>query len=68
MAAEGADELDPPYESDARIDALVDEVQLLHEIREGLEIEPRTAVILQAVTGLIEDRQAELERSRRSRE
>ena len=51
-------------ESDADIAWLEHEVQLLHEIRDGLVAQPRSDVIVEAVAGLIEERQAELERAR----
>ncbi len=53
-------------EAAADIAALEHEVQLLHEIRDGLASQPRGSDVMEeAVTGLIEERQAELERSRR---
>jgi hypothetical protein len=64
MTAEDADELDPSSDSASEIEALEHEVQLLHEIRDGLAAQPGSDVMVGAVTGLIEDRQAELERSR----
>jgi hypothetical protein len=65
MTAEDAGELDPSGDSAAEIDALEHEVQLLHEIRDGLASQPGSDVMVRAVTGLIEERQAELKRSRR---
>ena len=65
MTAEDAGELDPSSHSAAEMDALGHEVQLLHEIRDGLASQSGTEVMVGAVTGLIEERQAELERSRR---
>ena len=51
-------------ESAANIAALEHEVQLLHEIRDGLASQPGSDVMVGAVTGLIEERQAELDSSR----
>jgi len=65
MTAEDAGELGPSSDSAAEIDALEHEVQLLQEIRDGLASKPGSDVMVGAVTGLIEERQAELERSRR---
>jgi hypothetical protein len=62
MRAEDAGELDPSSNSAAEIDALEHEVQLLNEIRDGLASQPESDVIVGAVTGLIEERQAQLER------
>jgi hypothetical protein len=64
MTAEDAGELDPSSDSAAEIDALEHEVQLLHEIRDRLASQPGSDVMVGAVTGLIEERQAELKRSR----
>jgi hypothetical protein len=64
MTAEDAGELDPSSDSAAELDALEHDVQLLHEIRDGLASQPGSDVMVGAVTGLIEERQAELERSR----
>jgi hypothetical protein len=65
MTAEDARGLDPESDAAAEIDALQHEVELLREIRNGLASEPGSDVIVGAVTGLIEERRAELERSRR---
>ena len=65
MAAEGAEGLDPSDDSDADIAALLDEVQLLGQIRAGLQAQLDSETMVEAVTGLIEERQAELEHSRR---
>ena len=46
------------------IAALEHEVQLLQEIRDGLAGQPTSDEIVDAVAGLIEERQAYLERSR----
>ena len=62
---EDAGELDPSNESAADIARLEDEVQLLHEIRDGLASQPGSDVMVEATIGLIEERQAQLERSRR---
>ena len=62
MTAEDAGERNPTSDSAAAIDALEDEIQLLHEIRDGLASQPGSDVMVGAVTGLIEERQAELER------
>ena len=51
-------------ESAADIAALEHEVQLLQEIRDGLAGQPTSDEIVDAVAGLIEERQAYLERSR----
>lgn len=64
MTAEDAGELDPSSDSAAEIDALEHEVQLLHAIRDGLASQPGSDVMVGAVTGLMEERQAQLERSR----
>ena len=68
MTAEDAGELDPSRDSSAESDALKHEVQLLHEIRDGLASHPGSDVMVGAVTGLIEERQAELRRSQRPRD
>ena len=52
-------------EAHAHIAALEHEVQLLHEIRDGLASQPATDVMVEAVTSLIAEREAELERARR---
>jgi hypothetical protein len=52
-------------ESAADIEAMEDEVQMLHRIRDGLASQPGSDVMVGAVTGLIDERQAELKRSRR---
>ena len=65
MTAEDARALDPESDAAADIDALEHEVELLREIRSGLASQPGSDVMVAAVTGLIEDRRAELERSRR---
>ena len=64
MTAEDAGERDPSSDSGSRVAALEHEVQLLHEIRDGLASQPGSDVMVGAVTGLIEARHAELERSR----
>jgi hypothetical protein len=64
MTAEDAGELDPSSDSAAEIEGLEHEVQLLHEIRDGLASQSGSDVMVGAVTGLIAERQAELERSR----
>ena len=64
MTTEDAGELDPSGDSAAEIARLEDEVQLLNAIRDGLASQPGSAVMVGAVTGLIEERQADLERSR----
>lgn len=46
----------------AEISALQHEVQLLRDMRHGLASQFGAAVIVEAVIGLIEERQAELER------
>ena len=65
MTPEEAEDLDPSSDSDAETDALRHEVRLLHEIRDGLASQPGSEAMVEATTGLIEERQAELERSRR---
>ena len=67
MTAEDAGGLDPSSDSAAEIEGLEHEVQLLHEIRDGLASHPGSDVMVGAVTGLIEERQAELRRSQRPR-
>ena len=64
MTAEDAGGLDPSNDSAAEIEGLEHEVQLLHEIRDGLVSQPGSDVMVGAVTGLIEERQAQLERTR----
>ena len=66
MTAEDAGEVDPSSDAAADIAALEHEVQLLHEIRDGLASQPGSDAMVGAVTGLLEERRAELERSRRS--
>ena len=68
MTAEEAEELDPSSDSAAEVAALEHEVQLLHEIRDGLASQPGSDVMVGAVTGLIEERQVALDRSRHPRE
>ena len=63
MTAEDARELDPSSDS-PEIEALEHEVQLLHEIRDGLASAPGSDLIVGAVTSLIEERRAELGRPR----
>ena len=64
MTTEDAGELDPSDDSAAEIVRLEDDVQLLDEIRTGLASQPGSEVMVEATTGLIEERQAELERAR----
>ena len=64
MTAEDAEELDPSDDAAANIAALEHEVRLLQEIRDGLASQPGSEVMVEATTGLIEERQAELERAR----
>ena len=64
MTIEDAGELDPSSDSAEAIDALEYEVQLLHEIRDGLASHPGSDVMVEATTRVIEERQAQLERSR----
>ena len=64
MTTEDAGEPEPTNDAAAEIARLEHEVQLLQEIREGLAEQPGTDVMVEATTGLIEERQAELERSR----
>ena len=66
MRAEDEGELDESDDAAAELEALEHEVQLLHTIRDGLASQTETDVMLRAVTGLIEEREAELERSRHS--
>jgi hypothetical protein len=63
MTAEEAEARDPSSHSDADADALRNDVRLLHEIRDGLASEPGSEVMVEAVTGLIEERQAEQARA-----
>ena len=66
MSADDSGAQPRSVESAADIAALEHEVQLLHEIRAGLASQPRGSDVMEeAVAGLIEERQAELERSRR---
>jgi len=67
MSADDSEAQPPSDESAADIAALGHEVQLLHEIRDGLAGQPRSDEIVEAVTGLIEERQAGLDRSRHPR-
>ncbi|MGZ8697632.1 MAG: hypothetical protein ACXWZ1_09815 [Gaiellaceae bacterium] len=62
--AEDAGELDSSSDSAANIAALEHDVQLLQEIRDGLASQPGSDVMVGAVTGLLEERRAELDRSR----
>ena len=48
----------------ADIAALECDIRLLQEIRDGLASQPGSDVMVQAVTGLIEERRADMERSR----
>ena len=64
MTAEDAERLDPSDDPAANIAALEHEVRLLQKIRGGLASQPGSEVMVEAATGLIEERQAELERSR----
>ena len=65
MTTENAGELDPSNDSATETARLEHEVELLHKIREGLASQSGSDVMVEATTGLIEERQAELERSRR---
>ena len=64
MMTEDAGELDPSNDSAAETARLEYEVQLLHEIQAGLASQPGSDVMIEATTRVIEERQAELERSR----
>ena len=64
MTAEDAAELDPSTDLAAEIAALEHEVQLLHEIRNGVASQPGSEVMVEAASRLIEERQADLERAR----
>ena len=64
MTTEDAEELDPSTDAAAEIARLEHELQLLREIRDGLASQPGSVAMVEATTGLIEERQAELERSR----
>ena len=64
MTTEDAGELDPSNDSAAETERLEYEVQLLHEIRDGLASQAGSEAMVGAVTGLIDERQAELVRSR----
>jgi hypothetical protein len=64
MTTEDAGEPDPSSDSAAEIAALEQEVQLLHEIRDGVASQPGNDVMVAAASGLIEEREAELERAR----
>ena len=61
MSADDAGAHPHANEPAAVIAALEHEVQLLREIRDGLTSQPGSDVMVGAVTGLIEERQAELE-------
>jgi len=65
MSADDAEKRERSNEAAADMAALEREVQQLHEIRDGLASQHGTDVMVDAVTGVIEERQAELERSRR---
>ena len=67
MTTEDAADLDPSNDPATETARLEHEVQLLHEIRDGLASQPGSDVMVEATTGLIEERQAELERSRHGR-
>lgn len=64
MWAEGASEACPSDDAAVEIDALVNEVQLLEKIRAELEMQPRSATMVEA-DEVIEARHAELDRARR---
>lgn len=59
------DALNPESDAAAEIAALEHELELLCEIRDSLASQPGSDVTVGAVSGLIEERRAELERSRR---
>lgn len=64
MMTKDAGELDPSHDLAAEIAALEHEVQLLHEIRDGVASQPGSDVMVEAATRLIKERQSELERAR----
>ena len=68
MTAEDAGERDLSSDSGAHVAALEHEIQLLIEIRDGLASQPGSDAMVGAVTGLIEERQVALDRSRHPRE
>ena len=51
-------------ESAANIVALEHDVHMLHGVRDGLASQPGSDVMVAAVNGMIEERQAALDRSR----
>ena len=63
MTTEDAGGLDPSDDSAAEIARLEHEIQLLHGIRDGLASHLNSDAMVGAVTGMIEERRAELERS-----
>ena len=63
MTTEDAGGQDPSDDSAAEIARLEHEIQLLHGIRDGLASQPESDAMVGAVTGLIEERRAELDRS-----
>jgi hypothetical protein len=65
MSADGSRAQPHWNESAADIAALEHEVQLLFEIRDGLASHSGREMMVDAVTGLIDERQADLERARR---
>jgi len=65
MTTEDAGELNPPSDARAEIEELEQDVQLLHELRDGLESGSGAEVMAEAVAGVLADRQADLDRARR---
>lgn len=66
MSTEDAEGVEASSDSIAEIDAAQHELQLLHQIRESLDAESHDEMMVEAVTGVIAARQAQLERSQRT--
>ncbi|MGZ8782471.1 MAG: hypothetical protein ACXWZB_03125 [Gaiellaceae bacterium] len=65
MTTEDTRETEPSGEAAADAAALEQEVRMLQEIRDGLASQPGVGLMVTAVSGLIEEREAQLEHSRR---
>jgi hypothetical protein len=66
MSAEDAEREGAPSDTNEEIDALIHELELLRQLRANLDAASRSQVIVEALTGLTEERQAELDRARRT--
>lgn len=63
MSADDAEAQDRSNSSASDIDALINEVQLLQNMRASLKADAADQTMVEAVTGLLRERQADLERS-----